>query len=88
MLFQVTDVMDKTASQRVTPALGISWANLVTVRLMMTRTQQTVDIPLSPGNEVYKSPVRLLEVLFAPHLPNSQCLFVIDEDGVKGWIPS
>ena len=80
--------MDKTSSQRIAPALGISWANLVTVRLMLSRTQRAVNVPKSSITdktvETYQSPIRAMEVTFAPHLPNTVCYYTIDEAGVKG----
>jgi len=79
------------------PALGLSWANAVTTRLMLSRTEQYVTIALHDGEaastkqcdssvtpRTYQANVRNLKVLFAPHLPNSACQFIVDEDGVKG----
>jgi len=79
------------------PALGLSWANAVTTRLMLSRTEQYVTIALhdsrtasaeqcnsSLSQRTYEANVRNLKVLFAPHLPNAVCRFIVDEDGVKG----
>ena len=83
------------------PALGLSWANAVTTRLMLSRTDQYVTVALhdskaaSPEHDdssvnprTYQANVRNLKVLFAPHLPNSVCHFIVDEEGVKGLPPS
>ncbi|KAF7651310.1 hypothetical protein LDENG_00112910 [Lucifuga dentata] len=68
---QVTDVIDSSDSlhdsfgplnSKVSPALGLSWANQVMVRLMMHRLQRMV----SRGDQ--SSALRRLEVVFAPHL--------------------
>ena len=82
------------------PALGLSWANAVTMRLMLSRTGQYVTVALHDSKATstkhcnssitptaYQANVRKLRVLFAPHLPNSMCHFIVDEDGVKG-LPS
>jgi len=80
------------------PALGLSWANAVTTRLMLSRTEQYVTIALHDSNVAasmqhcdssashgtYEANVRNLRVLFAPHLPNATCRFIVDGDGVKG----
>lgn len=82
------------------PALGLSWANAVTMRLMLSRTEHYVTVALHDSKATstkqcdssltpttYQANVRNLRVLFAPHLPNSMCRFIVDEDGVKG-LPS
>ena len=82
------------------PALGLSWANAVTTRLMLLRTEQYVTVALhdskaasekqcdsSVNPRTYQANVRNLKVLFAPHLPNSVCRFIVDEDGIKGLPP-
>lgn len=76
------------------PALGLSWANAVTTRLMMSRTEQYVTVAVQDSNaarsessvtpRTYQANVRKLRVLFAPHLPNTACHFIVDEEGVKG----
>jgi len=79
------------------PALGLSWANSVTTRLMLSRTEQYVTVALRDSKDacpeqcssmttprMYEANVRHVQVLFAPHLPNSVCRFIVDEDGVKG----
>ena len=79
------------------PALGLSWSNAVTARLLLSRTEQYVTVALhdshvASGDQsdlsiprgTYQANVRNLRVLFAPHLPSSACRFIVDEDGVKG----
>lgn len=111
--FQVSDVMNSAPwsdllsrpAHGKTPALGISWSNMLIVRLMMSRTGQSVVLPLdetraqncdralnsSPCDlavRTYEATVRAIEVIFAPHLPNSVCQIILDREGVKGraWI--
>nr|WJJ45684.1 DNA repair protein XRCC3 [Alvinella pompejana]8GJA_B Chain B, XRCC3 [Alvinella pompejana]8GJA_D Chain D, XRCC3 [Alvinella pompejana]8GJA_F Chain F, XRCC3 [Alvinella pompejana] len=89
---QVSDVVEQHPSllhqRKVIPTLGISWANHVTVRLMLMRTNY--KLPVQQKNiegDVIGSldvQIRTMEVLFAPHLPNSLCRFIVDQDGVKG----
>ena len=87
---QVSDLVghSQTTQRRVIPALGISWVNLVTCRLMCERTARHVDIThrdASSGKPVtIQANVRQIEVLFAPHLPNSTTYYTIDNEGVKG----
>ncbi|XP_013878091.1 DNA repair protein XRCC3 [Austrofundulus limnaeus] len=81
---QVTDVFNQSAhglgplSSSVCPALGLAWANQVTVRLMMRRLQGTV----SRSNQ--SSALRRLEVAFAPHLPNDGRGFAVWREGIRG----
>ncbi|XP_042091518.1 DNA repair protein XRCC3 isoform X2 [Ovis aries] len=58
------------------PALGITWANQLLVRLLADR-QCPEEVPLVP-------PGRTLRVVFAPHLPPSSCSYTITAEGVRG----
>lgn len=103
-VFQVSDAVDvgskvnqvESSNDKI-PALGLSWANAVTTRLILSRTEQYVTIALHDSRDAsaqqhnssvslgtYEANVRNLRVLFAPHLPNASCRFIVDEDGVKG----
>ncbi|XP_074765408.1 DNA repair protein XRCC3 isoform X2 [Athene noctua] len=85
---QVTDaVSESEAAQcslgsRVCPALGITWANQLLMRLMVSRVPQP-----APSSGVVSHPtgsVRTLRVVFAPHLPSSSCCYTVKLEGVKG----
>ncbi|KAL5008487.1 hypothetical protein ScPMuIL_014068 [Solemya velum] len=76
---QVTASM-KNEGRKLIPALGLTWSNQVTSRLMLSRTNQSVRVD---GHT--ETIVRQFEVLFAPHLPRSQVPYIIDQEGVKGW---
>ncbi|KAF5185146.1 Dna repair and recombination protein rada [Thalictrum thalictroides] len=74
-----------TSGRRVCPALGLSWANCVNSRLFMSRNVEIV------GKETdLEEPIggvrtrRKLQVVFAPHLPESSCEFVVLREGVFG----
>ncbi|XP_015689130.2 DNA repair protein XRCC3 homolog [Oryza brachyantha] len=81
---QVVDVVEGEAGntvawssgRRVSPALGLAWANCVNTRLFLTR-----DADGSVNT-------RRMKVAFAPHLPERACEFVIRRDGVFGVEPS
>lgn len=50
-MFQVSAVMSSGVSRNeVQPALGISWANMVTTRLMLSRTGRYINAPLATGS--------------------------------------
>ncbi|KAL1534035.1 DNA repair protein XRCC3 [Salvia divinorum] len=87
---QVTDVMESsdnlrignpvslfTSGRKVCAALGLSWANCVNTRLFMWREEDRV------GDENVQTR-RFLRVVFAPHLPDSSCEFVIRREGLFG----
>lgn len=61
---------------RMSPALGITWANQLLVRLLADR-QRPEEAALAP-------PGRTLRVVFAPHLPPSSCSYTITSEGVRG----
>ncbi|KAJ8290344.1 hypothetical protein GJAV_G00011670 [Gymnothorax javanicus] len=84
---QVTDIVGDTdparcmyglVDTRVLPALGMAWANQVLVRLMLRRLETSGEAVGSAGVP------RRLEVVFAPHLPQSFCLCSVTEEGVRG----
>ncbi|KFP49774.1 DNA repair protein XRCC3 [Cathartes aura] len=65
----------------VSPALGITWANQLLMRLMVSRISQ----PEQPGVASHHTgSVRTLRVVFAPHLPPSSCYYTVKLEGVKG----
>ncbi|XP_041468263.1 DNA repair protein XRCC3-like [Lytechinus variegatus] len=91
--------LDPTESDMM-PALGLTWSNIVKVRLMLSRTpyrlppsdatnKRTNRTPVN-GECSHESelkaevPVRQIEILFAPHLPKDVCYYIVDADGVKG----
>ncbi|KAG9481214.1 DNA repair protein XRCC3 [Eleutherodactylus coqui] len=84
---QVTDTMKDTDSvlnhlglqdKKVQPALGISWSNQLLMRLMVSRTPMMAPPPHAGGI------LRIMEVIFAPHIPRSTCYYTVDLEGVKG----
>ncbi|KFV00888.1 DNA repair protein XRCC3 [Pterocles gutturalis] len=67
---------------RVSPALGITWANQLLMRLMVSRIS-----PPEQSSGVashHTGSVRTLRVVFAPHLPQSFCYYTVKLEGVKG----
>jgi DNA-repair protein XRCC3 len=84
-VFQVTDVVcnepNSDTKQRPVAALGLAWANMVTTRLQLSRTAHTVP---DPHQSTLAVSVRTLEVVFAPHLPNNSCHFIVTRAGVSG----
>lgn len=95
---QVVDVMDSYASdsalrignseclyssgRKVCAALGLSWAHCVNIRLFLWREEERVVVEC--GEEAETRQRRFIRVVFAPHLPDSSCQFVIKREGVFG----
>ncbi|KAM3602435.1 uncharacterized protein V6R79_004104 [Siganus canaliculatus] len=82
---QVSDVVDAAAASAlgpqsctVAPALGLAWANQVTVRLMMRRLPRMV----TRGDQC--SALRRLDVVFAPHLARDGRDAAVWKEGVRG----
>lgn len=68
-----------SSGRRIGPALGLGWANCVNTRLFLSREYEEVK---REGGGIETT--RRLSVLFAPHLPESSCEFVIKGEGVFG----
>ncbi|NXC27334.1 XRCC3 protein, partial [Campylorhamphus procurvoides] len=74
--------LEGDVGNRVAPALGMTWANQLLMRLMASRVswpgQASGVAPHCAGS------MRTLRVVFAPHLPPSFCYYTIQLEGVKG----
>uniref|UniRef100_A0A8C3B8D0 DNA repair protein XRCC3 n=1 Tax=Cairina moschata TaxID=8855 RepID=A0A8C3B8D0_CAIMO len=88
---QVTDAVGESEAaqcgcgsvdNKVTPALGITWANHLLMRLMVSRVSQRDQ--LSGAVFHHAGNMRTLRVAFAPHLPPSFCCYTVELEGVKG----
>ena len=81
-----------SSGRRVCPALGLAWANCVNSRLFLSRNEEvvgeengSVDVSACGGGDFLpRQTRRQLHVVFAPHLPDSSCEFVIRREGVFG----
>ncbi|EOY31825.1 hypothetical protein QUC31_019641 [Theobroma cacao] len=78
-----------TSGRRVCPALGLAWANCVNSRLFLSRheevnREENGKLIGESGGFVCKQTRRKLYVVFAPHLPESSCEFVITREGLFG----
>ncbi|XP_023561464.1 DNA repair protein XRCC3 isoform X2 [Octodon degus] len=79
---QVAEAMEQLGPQdeHLRPALGITWANQLLMRLMVDRIREEEEAALGPGSR----PARTLRVVFAPHLPPCSCSYTVSEEGVRG----
>ncbi|KAJ8308998.1 hypothetical protein KUTeg_013872, partial [Tegillarca granosa] len=86
---QVTGSVGSTDKKHM-PSLGLSWSNQITSRIMFSRTEQQIMLPRQYINNVvtggFETSVRKMEVLFAPHLPSLELMFVIDQEGIKALV--
>lgn len=79
-----------SSGRRVSPALGLAWANCVNSRLFLSRNEEVVGgggnglVDEDGGVYQQMKTRRRLSVVFAPHLPQSSCEFVIRREGVFG----
>lgn len=67
MRVQVTSSIPDIGGKKLVPSLGLSWANLVTTRLMMSKTLHS----------------RCIEVIFSPHVSPSSVPFIVTERGIE-----
>ncbi|XP_078441156.1 homolog of X-ray repair cross complementing 3 (XRCC3) [Wolffia australiana] len=68
----------RTSGRIVCPALGISWANCVNTRLFLSRSDSGIQ---GEGRDD-----RMIQVVFAPHLPKSFSFYNIQKKGTLGVI--
>lgn len=78
-----------TSGRRVSPALGLAWANCVNTRLFLSRSEEISGersgLVEEDGSSSYSARSRRhIHVVFAPHLPPSSCEFTILREGVFG----
>ncbi|RWR91394.1 DNA repair protein XRCC3 [Cinnamomum micranthum f. kanehirae] len=79
-----------SSGRRVCPALGLSWANCINSRLFLSRCKEAGTIATSGSEDQSCGELgvmmmkRRMQVVFAPHLPESSCEFVIVREGVFG----
>ncbi|XP_048218622.1 DNA repair protein XRCC3 [Perognathus longimembris pacificus] len=69
--------------RRLSPALGIAWANQLLMSLMADRVHAQEAALGLPGGLA-----RTLTVLSAPHLPPSSCSYTVSSEGVRGAVSS
>ncbi|XP_048456211.1 DNA repair protein XRCC3 isoform X1 [Rhincodon typus] len=93
---QITDVVNDShlpqgnfglLDKKVLPALGVTWSNQLLMRLMVSRTQLCVEgkFPDEKACTLNSGTVlRRMEIIFAPHLPQSFCNYIICKEGVRG----
>jgi DNA-repair protein XRCC3 len=79
---QVTDTFDSSltpfysvvsSGRRIQPALGLSWAHCIDVRIMFTRTSRE-------ENKLRRE----MHVIYASHIPQRSCEFEVCKTGVRG----
>lgn len=80
-----------SSGRELVPALGLAWANCVNTRIFLSRTELTV--PSSqvqpstselPGSAACSLPLRYMQVVFSPCLPQDTCLCVVTQSGLQG----
>ncbi|DBB06653.1 TPA: DNA repair protein rhp57 [Trebouxia sp. C0004] len=81
-----------SSGRELVPALGLAWANCVNARLFLSRTEVTIasscwqsscDL-IRNGSTPPSLPLRYMQVVFSPCLPQDTCLYVVTQTGLKG----
>lgn len=80
-----------SSGRELVPALGLAWANCVNTRLFLSRTQVSISssqVHLSQdgdsGHAPCSLPLRYMQVVFSPCLPQDTCLYVVTQNGLQG----
>ncbi|KAL3532819.1 hypothetical protein ACH5RR_006340 [Cinchona calisaya] len=71
-----------SSGRRVAAAFGLSWANCVNTRLFLSRNEENVGE--DDGDLERTRTRRFIDVVFAPHLVDSSCEFIVAKEGVFG----
>lgn len=75
-----------SSGRKVCAALGLGWANCVNSRLFLSRNEEVVGTKEGDlgDDDCGVRTRRRLHVVFAPHLPEASCEFVIVREGLFG----
>ncbi|CAL1536916.1 unnamed protein product [Lymnaea stagnalis] len=78
--------MNKTTELEVIPALGLTWSNQITCRVMLSRPKlSTASLEnINPPEVTFEPTYRKLKVVFAPHIPQNEIIVYIDPNGIHG----
>eukprot|EP01132_Coremiostelium_polycephalum_P007515 gene7515-9236_t len=69
----------------VIPALGLSWANYINTRIMLTRPSQNVNSnQFVNNNSTSNNIIRKMKVILSSSLPSQSIYFFIDNFGIQG----
>lgn len=81
---QVTSEINAGNEGRNVPSLGLSWANIVNTRIVMSKVDSGVMKRIDAGilNNSTNSQLRLFKITFSPDLPPSSCYCRISSNGV------
>ena len=68
-----------------TPALGLTWGNYMTSRLLISNTNTFHDVPSedNEGNKNTPARIRLIQIIKCPWMSRLKLQFVITKDGVR-----
>ena len=80
-----------SSGRELVPALGLAWANCINTRLFLSRTEVTIassscqtDGPQSATTSTVSLPLRYMQVVFSPCLPQETCLYLVTQSGLQG----
>lgn len=83
-----------SGGQELVPALGLAWANCINTRIFLSRTEYAVStccLSRARHNSLPQPatlPLRCMQVVFSPCLPQHSCLYVVSQSGLQGIDPS
>ena len=83
-----------SGGRELVPALGLAWANCINTRIFLSRTEYAVStccLSRARHNSLPQPatlPLRCMQVVFSPCLPQDSCLYVVSQSGLQGIDPS
>lgn len=83
-----------SGGRELVPALGLAWANCINSRIFLSKTDYAVSTSClqqsAQGSlpQPATLPLRCMQVVFSPCLPQDSCFFVVTQHGLEGVDPS
>ena len=76
------------------PALGLAWANCINTRIFLSKTDFVISTTclqqgrLASVSQPATLPLRCMQIVFSPCLPQDSCLYVVSQQGLQGIDPA
>lgn len=83
-----------SSGHELVPALGLAWANCINTRIFLSKTEYAVSTSCLKHTQYSRLPqpatlpLRCMQVVFSPCLPQDSCFYVVNHHGLEGIDPS
>ena len=83
-----------SGGRELVPALGLAWANCINTRIFFSKTEYAVStccLSRAENSSLPQPatlPLRCMQVVFSPCLPQDSCLYIVSQSGLQGIDPA